>query len=443
MANINLRDDEHKTEVQDMLPHKVMRLSMETKNLLSNAGDIYVGTGGFETVEIEDDTYTIAKTGKVSIPNDLTHNESAILIYDKENSLQYKKSSESGFVAYNVEQSLTEIQKTTASKNLLYGLSDVEKNTIRGYINAAATSDLTFLSYMVNQTKVIVDPFGEDSGPKTTLLNNIFNNLTEAQKSYVRTNIGAGAAQSITGITSGNGISVNNDPSYAPTVSVKLATNSGLTFDNDSSSSKGLKLNVNTASQSGTKYWVKVDSNNYPYVNVSVPSGNNQTIAYASSTVDTYPTTFSSNATVKLIPGGSVSMTANSSDNYIQISATDTNTAHSHLASNGLSVSGSGGTSGTVSYSLKTATADEIGGIKIGYTTSGKNYAVELDNDKAYVNVPWTDTTYTGGTGISVLDNTISLSTGYDVPIEYESSASSTTSFTSGTLYLIGTWTVA
>lgn len=441
MANINLRDDEHKTEVQDMLPHKVMRLSMETKNLLSNAGDIYVGTGGSETVEIEDDTYTIAKTGKVSIPNDLAYNESAILIYDKENSLQYKKSSESGFVAYNVEQSLIEVQKTTASKNLLDGLSDAQKNTIRGYINAAATSDLTFLSYMVDQTKVIVDPFGEDSGPKTTLLNNIFNNLTEAQKSYVRTNIGAGAAQSITGIMSGNGISVNNDLSYAPTVSVKLAINSGLTFDGDSSSSKGLKLNVNTASQSGTKYWVKVDSNNYPYVNVSVPSGNNQTIAYASSTTAS-PTTFDSNATVKLIPGGSVSMTANSTNNYIQISAT--NTAHSHSASNGLSVLGSGGTSGEVSYSLNTAASDEIGGIKIGYVQSKKNYAVQLDSDsKAYVEVPWSDTTYTGGTGISVLDGTISLNKGYDVPIEYQSSASPTTSFTSGTLYLIGTWTVA
>lgn len=46
-------------------------------------------------------------------------------------------------------------------------------------------------------------------------------------------------------------------------------------------------------------------------------------------------------------------------------------------------------------FSLKTATADEIGGVKIGYTTNNTNrkYAVQLDeNEKAYVNVPWTDT---------------------------------------------------
>ena len=31
------------------------------------------------------------------------------------------------------------------------------------------------------------------------------------------------------------------------------------------------------------------------------------------------------------------------------------------------------------------------GGIQIGYAASGKNYAVQLSNEKAYVNVPWTD----------------------------------------------------
>jgi hypothetical protein len=47
-------------------------------------------------------------------------------------------------------------------------------------------------------------------------------------------------------------------------------------------------------------------------------------------------------------------------------------------------------TSGTIN--LKTATSGEIGGIKIGYTQTGKNYPVVLDNNnKAYVNVPWTD----------------------------------------------------
>ena len=50
------------------------------------------------------------------------------------------------------------------------------------------------------------------------------------------------------------------------------------------------------------------------------------------------------------------------------------------------------------------ATASERGGIKIGYTESGKNYPVELDNEKAFVNVPWVDTntTYTAGAGLDL-----------------------------------------
>lgn len=48
-------------------------------------------------------------------------------------------------------------------------------------------------------------------------------------------------------------------------------------------------------------------------------------------------------------------------------------------------------------YTLPAATSSALGGIKTGYTTSGKNYKVQLDSsNNAYVNVPWTDnnTTY-------------------------------------------------
>ena len=46
-------------------------------------------------------------------------------------------------------------------------------------------------------------------------------------------------------------------------------------------------------------------------------------------------------------------------------------------------------------YVLPLATNTIRGGIKIGYTEAGQNYPVELSSEKAYVNVPWTDTTYT------------------------------------------------
>lgn len=51
-------------------------------------------------------------------------------------------------------------------------------------------------------------------------------------------------------------------------------------------------------------------------------------------------------------------------------------------------ISVSGQTALTIS--LGVADSSNYGGIKIGYTTSGRNYAVQLSDGKAYVNVPWT-----------------------------------------------------
>ena len=49
---------------------------------------------------------------------------------------------------------------------------------------------------------------------------------------------------------------------------------------------------------------------------------------------------------------------------------------------------------------LPTATSEGIGGIKIGYEENNKNYPVQLETDsKAFVNIPWTDTKNTTGSG--------------------------------------------
>ena len=46
------------------------------------------------------------------------------------------------------------------------------------------------------------------------------------------------------------------------------------------------------------------------------------------------------------------------------------------------------------SYTVPLASSTVRGGIKIGFTESGKNYPVELSSEKAYVNVPWEDNNY-------------------------------------------------
>lgn len=69
-----------------------------------------------------------------------------------------------------------------------------------------------------------------------------------------------------------------------------------------------------------------------------------------------------------------------------------------YTASQASSVPWSGVTDKPSTFTPPTSSATVLGGIKVGYTTSGKNYKVQLDSSgNAYVNVPWTDTntTYT------------------------------------------------
>lgn len=81
------------------------------------------------------------------------------------------------------------------------------------------------------------------------------------------------------------------------------------------------------------------------------------------------------------------------------------------------------------------ATADTLGLVKIGYASNGKNYAVLLANGKMYVNVPWTDnnTTYTQATSDKLGLVKIGYSAnGKNYPVELDSS---------GKMYVNVPWT--
>jgi len=57
-------------------------------------------------------------------------------------------------------------------------------------------------------------------------------------------------------------------------------------------------------------------------------------------------------------------------------------------------------------YTLPLASSTVRGGIKIGFPESGKDYPVELLNEQAFVNVPWTDTNDNTTYGISITQET-------------------------------------
>lgn len=102
---------------------------------------------------------------------------------------------------------------------------------------------------------------------------------------------------------------------------------------------------------------------------------------------------------------------------------TDTNTAHSHTAGTGLTISGSGGTSGTTTYSANLNSTTSLGTIG----TTSKLYAVGVDdNGKLCVNVPWTDNnTDTKVTQAAAI--TATTSANYPVMLGYSTATSAVT----------------
>lgn len=107
-----------------------------------------------------------------------------------------------------------------------------------------------------------------------------------------------------------------------------------------------------------------------------------------------------------------------------------------YTASQASSVPWSGVTGKPSTFAPPTSSATVLGGIKVGYTTSGKNYKVQLDSSgNAYVNVPWTDnnTTYNEATadtlGLVMIGYT---ENGKNYPVELDSS---------GKMYVNVPWT--
>lgn len=78
-----------------------------------------------------------------------------------------------------------------------------------------------------------------------------------------------------------------------------------------------------------------------------------------------------------------------------------------YTASSASSVPWSGVTGKPSTFAPPTAAASTLGGVKVGYTTSGKNYKLQVDaSGNAFVNVPWTDnnTTYNQATAKEIIE---------------------------------------
>lgn len=108
----------------------------------------------------------------------------------------------------------------------------------------------------------------------------------------------------------------------------------------------------------------------------------------------------SSKGIAKVIVGSAATSNANTTavtaNPYINIIANDNSILGSYRINGSGKISvNSTANSAALTVSLGVADNSNYGGIKIGYTTSGKNYAVQLSDGKAFVNVPWISDVFT------------------------------------------------
>ena len=108
----------------------------------------------------------------------------------------------------------------------------------------------------------------------------------------------------------------------------------------------------------------------------------------------------SSKGVTKVIVGSAATSNANTTavtaNPYINIVANDNSILGSYRISGSGKISvNSTANSAALTVSLGVADSSNYGGIKIGYATSGKNYAVQLSDGKAFVNVPWVSNVFT------------------------------------------------
>lgn len=150
--------------------------------------------------------------------------------------------------------------------------------------------------------------------------------------------------------------------------------------------------------ESGRNYPVELDADDKMFVNVPWTNTNTTYSQATSSTLGLIKigyTESGKNYPIELNTSGQA---------FVNVPWTDTTYSVATTSANGLMSSDDKTKLDRIAdnannYSLPVATSSVRGGIKIGYTESGKNYPVELSNEQAYVNVPWKDTTYSVFTG--------------------------------------------
>jgi len=188
----------------------------------------------------------------------------------------------------------------------------------------------------------------------------------------------------------------------------KYTAPAGTVVDSDYSHITVTASSVSDGTTTFNKYSLPSDvvqDSNYAHITVTSTS-----VSDGTTTFDKYTapagTVVDSDYSHITVTSTSVSDGTTTFNKYTAPAGTVVDSDYSHITVTESSVSD--GTTTFNKYSLPTASSTVLGGVKIGYTNTGKNYKVELDaNNAMYVNVPWTDTNTDTNTTYSISAETL------------------------------------
>ena len=241
----------------------------------------------------------------------------------------------------------------------------------------------------------------------------------------------------------GNQIAVTKN-GEATKLTVPFATsatnaNHATNADNASKVANNFVVKVNSGTTEGTSQYT---FNGSTAKSLNIKAGSNVSIGTAAGaiTISATDTKYTAGTGLKLT-GTEIAVNTNgNAQQFLNGNGTwSTPAKTTYGAGTGLDLSGT-------TFNLNVASDSEIGGIAIGYEENGKNYPVELDaegGNKAFVNVPWTDTTYsnatTGAAGLmsaadkKKLDGIATNANNYSLPTANASTLGGVKSSTTGT----------
>lgn len=337
---------------------------------------------------------------------------------------------DSGFtIATSVPSGAIFTDTTYTFANGNNGFTVTPKNGTAQTVTVTIPSNVTYTGTMTANNVVTVSSRGVVKSSGFTIGKSVPSNAVFTDTTYSQ------ATSSVLGLVkigyteSGKNYPVELNDSGQMFVNVPW-TDTNTTYNIATASTAGLvkpisvitKPTINTVSTTAGRYYsIQMSSDGNMFVNVPWVQGS-QTSGTVTSVAMTVPTGLSisgspitSSGTLALSLASGYKIPLDASLNNFQTAYSWGNHASAGYTKNtgtvtsvtltqgeGITLSDSGKaitTTGSRTITLNAATTSTLGGIKIGYTTSGKNYKVQLDSsNNAFVNVPWTDTNTTNVT---------------------------------------------